>query len=177
MLKIMISDPETFHQGWRHAIQIIGKKVPFARIVQVMSNEFSSTNKNTHWKHHDLILFFHLQSGTLNQERFRPRLTDEHEEKRVTWCHMATSHLLLHFCFLDEKWFCFASRRKKEKIYLLHHLKAKMSVACLILVLDQDTTPLNLWSYALLLLLLHHLCLGFVKLEMAGKIARWEWLE
>ena len=83
ILKIMISDPEILHQGWRHAIQTIGKKAPFVRIVQVMNNKFASVNKNKHLKYHDLLHFFHLQSGTLNRERFRPRLTDEHKEKEL----------------------------------------------------------------------------------------------
>ena len=46
MLKLMVSDPETLHQGWRHAIQTIGKKALFVRIFKRWVNVLNLTLKD-----------------------------------------------------------------------------------------------------------------------------------
>jgi len=118
---ILILHPRLLHTAFRYAAKAIGMKASYSQLAKTMTEKIKHILPETPYeiKTHNLREFFLKMKGRLKRESYKPRLTDEHKEKRVSWSErlkgLSCLNRRFYACWIDEKWFYISSGRSKEK--------------------------------------------------------------
>ena len=110
------------HKAYRYATRAIGIKASYDDLARVMTQKLKNllplvdTDKIS-LKPHNVRDFFKSFQGRLKRESYKPRLSDDHKRRRVSWCQRLKQMIRHNFyaCYIDEKWFDMSSGRNKEK--------------------------------------------------------------
>ena len=111
--------PRLLHQLFRQSQQIIGYDATFKELASSMNNisllEFNVILSLTY---HHFRVFFKKNKGKKLFAKEKPRLTDDQKKQRKEWAAKMLENIQdpnFVYCFLDEKWFCTSTYRRKLK--------------------------------------------------------------
>ncbi|GFH55186.1 predicted protein [Chaetoceros tenuissimus] len=134
--KIMKHSPKALRKAFRYACYAIGDNSTFTDIAKVMTRYIMSKKLVANddqakrlkiqfpinLKKHDVRDWFLKHNGKSRKMKIKPKLTADHIKGRLRWAidmkkriKEATYEKPVYYCFIDEKWFYFYSKRKKVK--------------------------------------------------------------